>query len=127
MKLRAQAEADATRIKAEAEAQAIKLRASAEAERIELTGRAEASKILEIGRSNAEAYRLAVESMGGEAFVRLKITEEIAKGNIKIIPDVLISGGNNNEGSGVAGLMGLKMMEMMSNAKPEKEKDKPAL
>jgi uncharacterized membrane protein YqiK len=123
MKLRAQAEADATRIKAEAEAQAIKLRASAEAERIELTGKAEASKILEIGRSNAEAYRLAVESMGGEAFVRLKITEEIAKGNIKIIPDILISGGNN-EGSGVAGLMGLKMMEMMSTAKLEK--DKPA-
>jgi hypothetical protein len=41
----------------------------------------------------------------------------------KIIPDVLISGGNN-EGSGVAGLMGLKMMEMMSTAKLEK--DKPA-
>ena len=118
MKLRAQAEADATRIKAEAEAQAIKMRASAEAERIELTGKAEASKILEIGRSNAEAYRLAVESMGGEAFVRLKITEEIAKGNIKIIPDVLISGGNN-EGSGVAGLMGLKMMEMMSATKSD--------
>lgn len=118
LKVKAAAEAEATRMRAQAEADAVKLKAAAEAERIELTGRAEAAKILEIGKSTAEAYRLAVESMGSDAFVQLKVTEEIGKGHIKIIPDILINGGNggSTEGSSVSGLMGLKMMEMMGNA-----------
>ncbi len=118
VKVKAEAEAQALRMKAEAEAQAVRLKASAEAERIELTGRAEAMKILEIGKSTAEAYKLAVQAMGGEAFSRLKITEEIGKNHIKIIPDVLVSGSNGNgENGSVAGLIGLKMMEMIDAGK----------
>jgi uncharacterized membrane protein YqiK len=118
-KLRAFAEAEATKARATAESEAIKLRASAQAEQISLTGNAEAEKILAIGKSTAEAYELAVKALGGENFTRYKITEELSKGNIKLIPDILI-GGNNGGGNAIDGLLGLKLMEMIN---PTKEKE----
>lgn len=111
-KMRANAEAEATKARAGAQAEATKLNASAEAERISKTGLAEAEKIMAIGKSTAEAYQLQVSAMGGDNFTRYKVTEEIGKGNIKVIPDVLISGNGGSDGS-ISGLLGLKLMEMM--------------
>jgi len=116
-KMRALAEAESTRARAKADSEAVKLKADAEAERISKTGNAEAEKIAAIGKSNAEAYELAVTALGGENFTRYKITEELSKGNVKLIPDVLI-GGNGQQGSAIDGLLGLKLMEMMD---PEKK------
>ncbi|MFN6085285.1 MAG: SPFH domain-containing protein, partial [Fluviicola sp.] len=117
-KMRAFAAAEATKASAKAESEAIKLKAEAEAEKIQKVGNAEAGKILAVGKSTAEAYELAVSALGGENFTRYKITEELAKGNIKLIPDVLIGGGNNGQGTALDGLLGLKLMEMMD---PEKK------
>lgn len=115
-KMRAQAESEATKLRAGAQAESTKLNASAEAERISKTGNAEAEKILAIGKSTAEAYELQVRAMGGDNFTRYKITEEIGSKQIKVIPDIIISGGNNTDGS-MSGLMGLKLMEMMNEKK----------
>lgn len=119
-KMRANAEAEATKARAGAQAEATRLNASAEAEKISKTGLAEAEKIKAIGQSTAEAYQLQVSAMGGDNFTKYKITEEIGKGNIKVIPDVLISGTNGSEG-GISGLLGMKLMEMM-----DAKNDKPA-
>jgi uncharacterized membrane protein YqiK len=116
LKLKVNAEAEATKMRANAEAEATKMNAGAEAERIAKTGLAEAEKIMAIGKSTAEAYELQVKAMGGDNFTRYKVTEEIGKGNIKVIPDVLISGTNGSEG-GIGGLLGLKLMEMMNEKK----------
>lgn len=116
-KLRAHAEAESTKARAQADSEAIKLRAGAQAEQITLTGNAEAGKILAVGKSTAEAYELAVKAIGGDNFTKYKITEELAKGNVKLIPDVLI-GGNGNGGA-MEGLLGLKLMEMMEPKKKE--------
>jgi len=121
VKLAVSAEAEATKMRAMAESEAIKLKAAAQAEQITLTGAAEAGKILAIGRSTAEAYELAVKALGGENFTRYKITEELSKGNVKLIPDILI-GGNGNGGSAIDGLLGLKLMEMID---PNKKELKP--
>lgn len=121
-KMRARAEAESTKLRAEADSEAIKLRASAEAEQISLTGSAEAGKILAVGKSTAEAYQLAVKAIGGENFTKFKITEELSKGNVKLIPDVLIGGNGNGGGTAMDGLLGLKLMELMN---PENDKDKP--
>lgn len=120
-KLRAYAEAEATKARAEAESEAIKLKASAQAEQISLTGNAEAEKILAVGKSTAEAYELAVKALGGDNFTRYKITEELSKGNVKLIPDVLIGGGANGA-SGIDGLLGLKLMEMIDPDKKQNGK-----
>lgn len=121
-KMRAIAEAEATKAKAAAQAEATKLNASAEAEKISKTGLAEAEKIMAIGKSTAESYQLQVSAMGGDNFTRYKITEEIGKGNIKVIPEVLISGSNGTDG-GISGLLGLKLMEIMDTAKDNKTKE----
>ncbi|MGL2963461.1 SPFH domain-containing protein [Flavobacterium sp. RSB2_4_14] len=121
-KMRANAEAEATKARAGAQAEATKLNASAEAEKISKTGLAEAEKIMAIGKSTAEAYQLQVSAMGGDNFTKYKITEEIGKGGIKVIPDVLITGNNGSEG-GISGLLGMKLMEMM-DTKNEKEDSK---
>ena len=120
-KMRANAEAEATKARAGAQAEATKLNASAEAEKISKTGLAEAEKIMAIGKSTAESYQLQVSAMGGDNFTKYKITEEIGKGNIKVIPDVLISGTNGSEG-GISGLLGMKLMEMMDTKTEEKKK-----
>lgn len=119
-KLRAHAEAEATKARALAESEAIKLKAGAQAQQISLTGTAEAGKILEIGKSTAEAYELAVKALGGENFTRFKITEELSKGHVKLIPEVLIGGGNNG-GTAMDGLLGLKLMELMDPKGSEKK------
>ncbi len=46
-----------------------------------------------------------------------------SKGNIKLIPDILIGGGNGN-GSAMDGLLGLKLMEMMDPKKKEETQNK---
>lgn len=119
-KLRAEAESEATKLRAAAQAESTRLNASAEAERISKTGNAEAEKILAIGKSTAEAYELQVSAMGGDNFTRYKITEEIGTRQIKVIPDIIISGGNGTDGS-MSGLMGLKLMEMMGEKKKDSE------
>jgi len=119
-KMRANAEAEATRARAAAQAEATKLNASADAEKISKTGLAEAEKIMAIGKSTAEAYELQVKAMGGDNFTKFKITEEIGNGKIKIIPDILIGGGNGSDGP-MSGLLGLKLMEMLDTSKKDKE------
>jgi uncharacterized membrane protein YqiK len=115
-KMRANAEAEATKAMAAAQAEATKLNASADAEKISKTGLAEAEKIMAIGKSTAEAYELQVKAMGGDNFTKYKITEEIGKGNIKIIPDLIVSGGNGSDGS-LSGLMGLQLLQMIKDNK----------
>ena len=60
--------------------------------------------------------------MGGDNFTKYKITEEIGKGNIKVIPDVMISGGNGAENP-ISGILGLKLMEMMDSEKSKAKTD----
>ncbi|WP_316811466.1 SPFH domain-containing protein [Pedobacter heparinus] len=115
-KMRAHAEAEATKARAHADSEAIKLKASAEAEMISLTGSAEAGKILAVGKSTAAAYELAVKALGGENFTRYKITEELSKGKVKLIPDVLIGSSGPNGASAMDGLLGIKLMELMDPA-----------
>lgn len=116
IKLRAHGEAEATMARAKAESEATKLKAAAQAQQITVTGDAEAGKVLAIGKSTAEAYELAVKALGGDNFTRYKITEELSKGKVKLIPDVLIGGAGSN-GTAMEGILGLKLMEMMDPKK----------
>jgi hypothetical protein len=44
----------------------------------------------------------------------LKVVESIAKDKVKIIPDVLIAGGEGGGSGAISGLLGLKLMEDLS-------------
>lgn len=108
---KATGEARSVKIAAEADAESTRLRASADATKTTLIGEAEANATLAKGKANAESYKLAVDAMGKENFTTYKVTEEIGKSKIKLMPDVLINGGGN--GSPVDGLLGLQMLEFM--------------
>lgn len=113
LKIQAAAEAERVKLQAGAEAERTKLVASAEAEKIAKTGSAEAESILAIGKANAEAYELAVKAMGEGNFTQLKITEHIGREKIKLMPDLLITGGESGSGGPMGGLLGLKLLEQM--------------
>lgn len=121
-KMRAEAEASATRARAGAQAESTKLNAEADAQRISQTGLAEAEKIMAVGKSTAEAYELQVKAMGGDNFTKFKITEEIGKGNIKIIPDLIVSGNDGKDGS-LSGLMGMQLLQMIQDRKLQNGSD----
>lgn len=110
MKLLAGGEAEKVRLLAKAEAERTEWIAKADAEKIALTGKAEAEKILAIGQSSAASYKLAVEAMGGNNFTQLKVMEAIGTQQIRIMPDVLINGGDSANGP-ISGLLRLRLLE----------------
>ncbi len=122
LKVIANADAEKTKVSANAEAEKIKALANAEAEKINVTGNAEAAKILAIGKSSAESYKLAVSAMGGDNFTKLKVTEAIGKEKIKVIPEVLITGGDGANGP-ISGLLGLQLLDGIIDR--NKTKDSP--
>lgn len=107
-------EARSVKIAAEANAEATKLNAEAEATKTTIIGEAEANAILAKGKSTAEAYRLQVQAMGQDNFTKFKVTEEIGKGNIKIMPDLLINGGGQGS-SAMDGLLAVQLQKMMGD------------
>lgn len=121
----AEGKAQSVKLAAAAEAEATKLRAEAKAYETEQVGKAEATKIESIGNATAEAYRKQVEAMGSDNFSKFKITEEIGKNGIKIIPEVLITGGEN--GGPISGLLGLELLKKIQSdnteVKPEAKAD----
>lgn len=122
-KLIASAEAERVKLHAAAEAEKVRLQAAAEAERIDLTGKAEAEKTLLIGQSNAEAYRLAVEAMGGDNFAKMKVMETIGKDGVKIIPEILISGNDTAGNGAISGMLGLRLLDMMTHSNGNGKKE----
>lgn len=91
---------------AEGTAEAKALEGAGEGKRLKAIGEGEASKIAAIGDATAQAYNKQQEAIGEEAIKQIKIVELISsaieKGQIKIVPDVLVSG----NGSASDGLMG---------------------
>jgi uncharacterized membrane protein YqiK len=114
---KSEGEAKALELKAGAEARAKKLMAEADAAQIKLTGDAEASKIEAIGKSTAEAYQLQVKAMGEENFAKFKITEMIGTNGIKIIPEILITGGDSGSNGPISGLLGMELLKQIQDNK----------
>jgi uncharacterized membrane protein YqiK len=53
-----------------------------------------------VGEGTAAAYQAQTEVLGANSIVAIKVIEEIAKGNIKITPEVQVSSGAGESGSG---------------------------
>jgi len=113
---KSEGQAKAIELKAAADAKAKKLMAEADAAQIELTGKAEATKIEAIGKSTADAYEKQVKAMGADNFAKFKVTEMIGQNGIKIIPEILIQGGEGTNGS-ISGLLGMEMLNQIRENK----------
>lgn len=113
----AEQEADAAEKKADGERRAIELTAQAEAKKIELIAEAEAGKEIKIGEARAQAYAKLVKELGQENIALLEFLKEIAEGNIKVVPDVSVSG---SQGSLLDALMGNYLKQQADKAREKK-------
>ena len=118
---KSEGDAKAVEINATAQANAKKVMADGEAYHKETVGKADASAIENVGVATAEAYKRQVEAMGSDNFSKFKVVEAIGDKNVKIIPDILISG---NEGSGgpISGLLGMELLNLVRKEKDETSK-----
>ena len=125
----AEGKAKSVELAAGAESKATKLRADAKAYETEQVGQAEATKIEKIGNATAESYRQQVDAMGSDNFSKFKIFEEIGKNGTKIIPEIMISGGNgdNNGGGSLSGLASIEMLRYLQEKHPTAEVERPTV
>jgi uncharacterized membrane protein YqiK len=101
-----QMEANAEIERAKGEAESIRVRAISEAESIRAKGEAQGS-----------AYRAGVEALG-PGYASIQMMESIAEGGVKIIPDLMVTGG----GAGGNGLVDSLLALILQNQLKDKEK-----
>lgn len=93
---------------AELKAKAQIKHAEGEAQGIRLKALGEAEAIRNIGKAKAEAYREGVTSLGAQGYVALQMMQIVGEQNVRVVPDVAVSG--TGQGSGmVDGLLGLML------------------
>lgn len=98
---------------AEGEGESIRLKREGEAKGIEAVGRAEGVAIEAKGSATAEAYEKQKQAIGEQGVIAVQVAEKIAGGNVKIVPDTLVTSGDDNGGLGqlVAGFLSKKITE----------------
>ena len=84
-----------------------------EAKGIEAVGRAEGVAIEAKGSATAEAYEKQKQAIGEQGVIAVQVAEKIASGNVNIVPDTLVTSGDDNGGLGqlVAGFLSKKITE----------------
>jgi len=93
----AELHANATVKQATGDAESTRLRALGEAEAIRATGTAK-----------AEAYRAGVEALGSQGYTVMQLMQIVGDRNVRIVPDVAVSGASANPGL-VDGLLGVML------------------
>ena len=98
---------------AELNSQAEIKRAEGQAESKRLLAAGEADAIRATGEAKAAAYQSGVNALGAEAYVALQMMQVIGDKEVRIVPDVAVSG--HNEGNGmVDGLLGMMLKQNKS-------------
>jgi regulator of protease activity HflC (stomatin/prohibitin superfamily) len=92
-----------TIILAEGKSQSISLEQQGVAAGIASVGKAEAEKINAIGTATAEAYTKQADALGQYPLSIIEIMKQVAQGNIKITPDILVqASGDGKDSNGSA-------------------------
>jgi uncharacterized membrane protein YqiK len=112
----AKGEARKTTLGAEAEANRTRLQAQAEAEATRMAGDAEAEATRAIGNAKAEAYRVGVEAMGGDSFTAIQLATVLGQNNVKLVPDIAVTGGGEGGSSNALATAMLARMMRPSTA-----------
>jgi len=66
----------------------------------------EAESIRVTGQAKADAYQAGVNSLGAQSYTALQLMQVIGDRNVRVVPDVAVSGGSNGAGM-IDGLMGM--------------------
>ncbi|HMB55959.1 MAG TPA: SPFH domain-containing protein, partial [Arenimonas sp.] len=114
---------------AEGSAKSKTINAEADANVLRTVGEAEGAKIKAVGGAEAEVIRLKVASMEAGNFAVVQVAEALAKGGIKIVPDIVAGGGADGSGGGLVNVLlgnmlhqdyaGRQAAKLKSGEKPE--------
>ncbi len=104
-------------------AKARKAEAEGEATYIEKTGAAHGAKIRAVGLARAEGYEAQVRALGQIPTALVNAINALSEGNMKIMPDVLVTGGSGGPGS-LEGLAATLMKKFTSPPREEAETKK---
>lgn len=108
-------ESEAAAKRSEGQAAAALKVGSAEADVVAMKGRREAEAISAIGNARAEAYHVGVKALG-DTFGLLQIFTALAEKNIRLTPDVLVSGA---QGTGASeGLVAFLLRDLVARREP---------
>jgi uncharacterized membrane protein YqiK len=91
---------------AELQAGAHVKQATGEAESTRLRALGEAEAIRATGKAKAEAYRAGVEAIGSQGYTMLQLMQVVGERNVRIVPDVSVTGANGANGL-VDGMLGM--------------------
>jgi uncharacterized membrane protein YqiK len=83
---------------AEGQARAKKVNAEADATVVRTVGDAEASKTRAVGGAEAEVMKLKIASMESGNYALVQVAEALAKGGVKLVPDI-VAGGAAGQGT----------------------------
>ncbi|MCD8741745.1 flotillin family protein [Mucilaginibacter roseus] len=121
--INAKADAEVKTINAKADAEVKTVNAAADANATEVNGVAEAGKIKAIGLAEAEVTKQKTEAMGTEQYAVVRVAEALASNNIKLVPEILVSGKDGGSGGMIDALIGNEMLKKIQkeNAAPAAE------
>ncbi|HEU0011540.1 MAG TPA: flotillin family protein [Verrucomicrobiae bacterium] len=98
---------------AELQANAHIKQATGEAEAVRLRAHGEAEAIRATGQAKSEAYRAGVDALGAQSYTVMQLMQTVGEQNVRIVPDVAVSG-NANAGL-VDGLLGMMLKQQTGN------------
>jgi regulator of protease activity HflC (stomatin/prohibitin superfamily) len=106
-------------ILAEAKGQATKLEQEGVAAGIAAVGHAEGEKIAAIGQATADAYTEQAKALGQYPLSIIEIMKQVAGGNVKITPEILVQGnsGNSADNSTSGNVLSAFIASLMANDK----------
>lgn len=87
-----------------------------EAAFIQQTGAAKGAEIEAVGMANAKAFKAQVDAFGQTPTAIVNIVKALAEKNIKVVPDILVSGGS---GGGLEGLAATLMKYLEGKQAPK--------
>jgi uncharacterized membrane protein YqiK len=96
--------------------------AGGEAESIRLRAQGDADAIRATGEARAEAYRAGVAALGSQSFATLQLMQVVGERNVRIVPDVAVSG--HGEGGLVGALLGTMLRDREDGAAPSAAKER---
>jgi hypothetical protein len=100
----AEFEARASVKSAEGSAQSKTINAQADATVLRTVGEAEGAKILAVGGAEAKVIEQKVSSMEAGNYAVVQVADALAKGGIKIVPDI-VAGGADGLGGGLVNVL----------------------
>ena len=119
--INAEAAARVRTISAEADARAKTINADADAKVVIAVGNADAEKARAVGTAEADVTRMKIASMESGNYAAVQIAQTLAQNHIKLVPDIVASGGS--DANGLINVLLAKMIQAGDAQPPASKND----